>query len=81
LPGTAAIARKIGVGQILPPALRDGPKPDIHLVQSVSLRGNQLEQVAVDEAVEISRELNSGLFAKTGKTIDTMAGSNLDAVP
>jgi hypothetical protein len=27
--------RKIGVGQILPPALRDGPKPDIHLVQSV----------------------------------------------
>lgn len=37
------------VGPSLPLVPRDGPKP-IHVAQSVGLRGNQVEQVAVDEA-------------------------------
>jgi hypothetical protein len=73
--------REVGMGQVVPLMLRDCPQPDIDLAELVALGGNEVEQVAVDETVEIGRQLHGGLFSQAGKIIDTMAGSNLDAMP
>ncbi|WP_352873635.1 hypothetical protein [Mesorhizobium sp. M1006] len=37
--------------------------------------------MSVDETIEVGRELHRCLFSQAGKTIDPMAGSNLDAMP
>jgi hypothetical protein len=61
------------LGQILPLVLRDGSKPHVHCVESLGLGANQLEQVAVDDAVDVGGKLDRGFLAKTGETIGPAA--------
>ncbi|WP_245294388.1 hypothetical protein [Rhizobium aegyptiacum] len=70
--------REVGMGEILALTLNDSLQFHIHFVQTLGVGGDQVEEVAVDEAIEISGQPDCCLFAKTGKAVDLIARPDFD---
>lgn len=75
------IPYKVGVGEIARVVLRDSLQRNVQVVHLTRLKGEEVEQMGVDEALEIGSEPQCGPLCEAGKPIDALARAKLDLVP
>ncbi|WP_027676867.1 hypothetical protein [Agrobacterium larrymoorei] len=75
------MACAIRLCQVLPPSLDQGLKFRIYLFQSLLIRPDEFDQVAIDEPVEVVGEPARGLFAEARQSFDMTARADFNRMP